>query len=101
MAREVQVRISYDGEPLTTPARGLIVDGTVLVENKSNATLRPTTQRQTLNYLRATTLQVALILHFGPAPTFHRPVHTRKAIRKAGPTDTGDPEASDVRVTPP
>jgi hypothetical protein len=38
--------------------------------------LPPTAHRQTLNYLRATTLEVALLLHFGPKPRFFRIVQS-------------------------
>ena len=87
VAREVSIQIFYDGEALTTQRLDMIVDESVVVEVKSTAILPPTAQRQTLNYLRASTLQVALLLHFGPEPRFYRLVHTRKAFRKADPTD--------------
>ena len=78
VAREVSIQIFYDGEALTTQRLDMIVDESVVVEVKSTATLPPFAQRQTLNYLRASTLQVGLILHFGPEPRFYRLVHTRK-----------------------
>lgn len=40
--------------------------------------LAPTAQRQLLNYLRATSFQVGLLLHFGPKPRFSRLVHSHK-----------------------
>ena len=82
VAREVAVQIFYDGEPLTTQRLDMIVNERVVIENKSTAKLRPDCQRQTLNYLRASTLEVAMILHFGPEPRFYRLVHTRKEFRK-------------------
>jgi GxxExxY protein len=54
----------------------MIVDERVVVEIKSTYALPPTAKRQTLNYLRSTNLEVALILHFGPEPKFHRLVHS-------------------------
>jgi GxxExxY protein len=74
----------------------MLVDGTVVVEVKSTATLAPTAKRQTLNYLRASTLQVALLLHFGPEPRFYRLVHTKRAFRKADPTDVIGPDGVTV-----
>ena len=96
VAREVSVQVFYDGEPLATQRLDMIVDGKVVVETKSSATLPPTAQRQTLNYLRATSLQVALILHFGPEPSFHRLVHTRKGYREANSADTISPSGVTV-----
>jgi GxxExxY protein len=43
----------------------MIVDRKVMVEIKSTHVLSPVARRQTLNYLYATTLEVALLLHFG------------------------------------
>jgi len=48
------------------------------VEIKATYVLPPTAKRQTLNYLRSTNLEVALILHFGPEPKFYRLVHSNK-----------------------
>jgi GxxExxY protein len=54
----------------------MIVESVVLLELKAGAQLDPTSQAQTINYLRATALELALILHFGQKPTFKRVVAT-------------------------
>ena len=76
--REVLISVFYDGELLATQRVDMIVDDTVLVESKSSAVLPPTAKRQLLNYLRATSLRVGVLLHFGPEPRFYRMVHTQK-----------------------
>ena len=50
----------------------MIVNGVVLVELKSAKSLEPIHEAQTLNYLRATNIEVALLLNFGPKPKFIR-----------------------------
>jgi GxxExxY protein len=50
----------------------MVVDGKVVVEIKSTDRLHPNARRQLLNYLRATNLEVGLLLHFGPEPKFYR-----------------------------
>jgi GxxExxY protein len=47
------------------------------LEVKATELLAPTAKRQLLNYLRATTLDVGLVLHFGPDPKFYRIVSPR------------------------
>ena len=79
--REQLVEIWYGGELLTRQRVDMIVDDKVLVEIKSTPVLPPTAQRQLLNYLRATTLQVGIVLHFGPEPRFYRKIHTHKEFR--------------------
>jgi GxxExxY protein len=77
VGREVSVRISYRGDRLTSQRVDMIVDEKVVVEIKSTHVLPPTAKRQTLNYLRATTLEVALLLHFGPQARFYRFVQSK------------------------
>ena len=50
----------------------MIVDETLVVETKSTPVLHHTAPRQVFNYLRATNLDVGLLLHFGPRPHFYR-----------------------------
>ena len=75
--REFGVTVFYEGEPLTTVRLDMVVDGKVVIENKSAAVLPAFAQRQVFNYLRASTLEVGLILHFGPVAQFHRLVRSK------------------------
>lgn len=78
VGREVPIPITYKGEFLTHHRADLIVDEKVVVEIKSTELIPPFTRRQVTNYLRATRLEVALILHFGPEAKFQRIVCTKK-----------------------
>ena len=50
----------------------MIVDERLVVEAKATQELHKSASRQVYNYLRVTRLQVGLLLHFGPEPSFHR-----------------------------
>ncbi len=76
--REVSVPVWYKGEILTAERLDMIVQDRVLVENKSPAVLPLSSEEQLLNYLKATPIEVGLLLHFGPEPKFYRRVHTDK-----------------------
>jgi GxxExxY protein len=76
--REVTIPVWYKGELLTSQRVDMIVDEKVIVEIKSTHALPPKSQRQAMNYLRATALEVALLLHFGPEPRFYRMVQSNK-----------------------
>jgi GxxExxY protein len=60
----------------------MIVESVVLLEFKAGDRLDPSAEPQLLNYLRATRLEVGLILHFGPKASFIRRMLTndRKLI---------------------
>ena len=75
VAREVAVPVFYKGELIANQRVDMVVDDKVMVEIKSTEVLHPRSHRITLNYLRATPLQVALLLHFGPKARFFRLVN--------------------------
>lgn len=76
--REVPLPVTYKGEILANQRVDLVVDEKVMVEIKSTELLHPKARRLTLNYLRATPLDVALLLHFGPQARFYRLVNFKK-----------------------
>ena len=76
VGREVQIPILYKGAFLTNHRADLIVDERVLVEIKSSEMVPVSTPRTVRNYLKATRIEVALILHFGTKAKFYRFVQT-------------------------
>jgi GxxExxY protein len=78
VSRQFAVRIYYDGEELMQYRLDMVINETLVVEVKSTYVLHPGAKRQTYNYLRATNLEVALLLHFGPEPKFYRFIHSNK-----------------------
>ena len=76
--REVWVRVQYKGEEIARQRIDMVVDDRLLVEAKSSQDLHKSAPRQVYNYLRATRIEVGLLLHFGPEPCFYRLVSTRK-----------------------
>ena len=81
VAREVGVAVLYKGEELGFQRMDLVVDGKVIVETKSTEDLHKSATRQVYNYLKATSLEVGLLLHFGPEPRFFRLINQRKQKR--------------------
>jgi GxxExxY protein len=75
--REVATPVLYDNEIIAHYRIDMLVDGLIVVEIKSSATIAPGADRQVYNYLRATQLEVGLLLHYGPRPTFKRFLCTR------------------------
>lgn len=72
VGREVSVTISYKGREIARQRLDMIVDDILAVELKAGDALPPASLRQLFNYLRATRMQVGLLLHFGPKPTVKR-----------------------------
>jgi len=72
VGRELSVLVAYKGMPIATQRLDMVVDGRVVVEVKSTRTLHATAARQLYNHLRATALDVGLLLHFGLRPSVQR-----------------------------
>jgi GxxExxY protein len=83
VAREVSVHVSYKEHVLAVQRIDMIVDDKVVVETKAGADLPNAAQRQLFNYLRATKLEVGLVLHFGLEPRFHRVLCSNKGSQSA------------------
>jgi GxxExxY protein len=74
VAREVAVTVSYRGAPLAWQTLDMIVDERLVLEFKASERLHPDAELQLFGYLRATRLEVGLVLHFGRHAKFHRVV---------------------------
>jgi GxxExxY protein len=72
VAREFGVRVLYKGIKLGVQRLDLVVDEKLVVEIKSTEELHKAAVRQVYNYLRASNLELGLLLHFGPDPRFYR-----------------------------
>ena len=79
VGREVSVPIQYKGEEVARQRLDMIVDGKLIVEIKSTRILHEGSVRQVANYLRATNLELGLLLHFGPRPRFYRVICSNRA----------------------
>ena len=98
IGREVPVTVMYKGEALAMERLDMIVDGKLVVEVKATAELHPSAMRQTYSYLRASHLEIGLVLHFGLEPKFHRVVelHRSRAITTRDITDRTEPEVGEA-----
>jgi GxxExxY protein len=70
--RELPLEVTFRGHVVGRFRPDLVVAKKVLVEGKAGPALHPSHDAQVLNYLRATMLEVGLLLNFGPRPTFRR-----------------------------
>lgn len=83
VSRQVPTPIWFRGRTIGEYKADLIVNDAVLLELKATRALDPSHEAQILNYLRATAIEVGLLLNFGPKPQFKRFVfeNNKKGIR--------------------
>lgn len=80
----VKVPVWFRGQQVGDFEADILVDSSVLLELKAVRTLDSSHQAQILNYLRATDIEVGLLLNFGTKPEFKRLIfdNQRKASRQ-------------------
>jgi GxxExxY protein len=83
-ARQVPVPVWFRGRKVGQYYADLIVEGVILLELKAARTLESAHEAQLLHYLRATEIEVGLLLNFGTRPQFRRLLfdNERKKIRE-------------------
>jgi GxxExxY protein len=86
---QVPITVRYENRVVGEYYADILVDGKVILEIKAARGLGPENEAQLLNYLKATEIEVGLLLNFGPEPEIRRKVfdnarkNTRKMIGKA------------------
>ncbi|HUF25840.1 MAG TPA: GxxExxY protein [Gemmatimonadaceae bacterium] len=91
VGREIGVIVMYKGEALGFQRLDMIVDDILVVEIKSTCELHKGATRQVYNYLRATHLEIGLLLHFGPEPKIRRLIHRNSTAHPHDPSNPPDP----------
>ena len=92
---EVPVPVSFRGVVVGIFRADLIVNDFVLIELKAVDQIARQHESQTMHYLRATPIEVALLMNFGPVPRFKRFVmdnEVKKPNRKLAESVTIDVE---------
>jgi GxxExxY protein len=79
----VAIPVWFRGHQVGSFEGDMPVEGSVLLELKAVRTLDSSHQAQLLNYLRATEIEIGLLLNFGVKPEFKRLVfdNARKVAR--------------------
>lgn len=72
------VDVYYDSEIIGSYVADIVVEDVVIVELKAVEALREEHEAQLTNYLRATQIEVGLLLNFGKEPLFKRKVFSNR-----------------------
>jgi GxxExxY protein len=69
---EVSVPVSFRGSLVGVFRADLVVDGRVVIELKTAESISKAHEAQVLHYLRASTMEIGLVMNFGPDAKFRR-----------------------------
>ena len=81
--KQKPIKVYYNGKIVGEYFADIIVNGCVIVELKAAEVLVEEHEFQSINYLKATEIEVGLLLNFGKKPQFKRKLFTndRKKIK--------------------
>ena len=80
--REVRIDVKFEGHTVGHYRMDMVVNRIAVVEVKAGSAMAEADQRQLLNYIRAGSFPVGLLLHFGPDPRFKRFVWTGRGFER-------------------
>ena len=72
--RQKRVLVYYKGQIVGDYCSDLTIEDTVICELKTNERLSEDNENQLVNYLKATTIEVGLLLNFGKKPEIRRKI---------------------------
>ena len=75
------IKVSYQGDVVGEYYADIIVEDVVILELKATETVTETHEFQLINYLKATDVEVGLLLNFGKKPQVKRKVFTNQILR--------------------
>ncbi len=79
------ITVYYDGKEVGKYYADILVENVVILELKADKSICPEHEAQLLNYLKATDIEVGMLLNFGEKPQFKRKVFSNefKNLRKS------------------
>ncbi len=73
---EQKIEVFYEGELVGDYRADIVIDECIIIENKAAEALVEDNEFQLINYLKATRIEVGLLLNFGKKPEFKRKIFT-------------------------
>lgn len=72
VVRQAPITVQFRGQMVGDFRADLLMNNQVIVELKAVRTIERIFEAQLMNYLRATNLEIGLLMNFGPKPEFKR-----------------------------
>ena len=76
--QQVPIQVFYEGEAVGEYFADILIDDKVILELKAADEIAKAHEAQLVNYLKATDIQVGLLLNFGPKAEFKRKIFTKR-----------------------
>jgi len=77
-----KLNVFYNGEIVGEYFADIIIEDSIILELKTAKDLGKEHEAQLLNYLKATKIEVGLLLNFGKKPKFKRMIFTQNSMKR-------------------
>jgi GxxExxY protein len=88
--RQVAIPVWFHSQKIGEFRADLLVDGKVLIELKTRRDIDLAWEKQLLNYVRATEVEVGLLFNFGPTAQFRRYVFENSKKNPRNPRESAE-----------
>jgi GxxExxY protein len=88
------IKVYRNGRLIGNYYADLLINGAVIVELKAVATLTEAHEKQLVNYLKATNMEVGLLINFGLEPKFERKTWSNERKKHLQPNQKQNPQKS-------
>lgn len=85
---KVKFDVRYDGVLVGEYFADIVVEGLVILELKAMEMVAQEHEAQLVNYLKASSIDVGLLLNFGPKPQFRRKIYETSRLKSTAPHTT-------------
>lgn len=85
--KQRQIKVYYENQKVGEYYADLIISESVIVELKAAEALCEEHEFQLINYLKATEIEVGLLLNFGKSPRFKRKIFSNELTKKRNMDD--------------
>ena len=91
--QQMPIKVYYEGQVVGEYCADLLVNDSVIVELKAAEQIIKGHECRVVNYLKATNIEIGLILNFGPKPEFKRKIFSNnRKLSLKGVLNTDDTE---------
>lgn len=87
---EAPIRVYYEGILVGDYRADILVDDCIIIENKASEAIAEENEFQLINYLKATEIEIGLLLNFGKKPELKRKIFTNDRKKSTDNTDRTD-----------
>ncbi len=92
--RQIAIPVWFHGKQIGEFHADILADRKVLIELKTGREVEPAWEKQLLNYLRATDVEVGLLFNFGPSAQFRRYVFENSKKNPRNPRESAEKKSA-------